>query len=135
MKKIVLVLCTFDSTMVLDSVEVLCNKILLHCYILYEPYSRPRNPRFLGWGIFLKIRVFLRLLFFTSLISSFITVTSSLRAVINFICVIFYFLSVRFAYGNSVCSCYFNLSDYKLFYKQHYYRQCQAAVGKKSSKW
>ena len=43
-----------------------------------------QDPHFLGWGIFLKIRVFLRLLFFISSISSFITVTSSLRADIWF---------------------------------------------------
>ena len=39
---------------------------------------------FLGRRIFLKIRVFLRLLFFISSISSFITVTSSLRTDIWF---------------------------------------------------
>ena len=43
-----------------------------------------QDSRFLGWGVFLKIRVFLRLLFFISSMSSFITVTSSLRADISF---------------------------------------------------
>ena len=39
-----------------------------------------QDSRFLGWRIFLKIRVFLRLLFFISSTSSFITATFSLIA-------------------------------------------------------
>ena len=43
-----------------------------------------QDSRFLGWRIFLKIRVFLRLLFFISSTSSFITATFSLIADIWF---------------------------------------------------